>query len=500
MDYVVLTDRMLFQRSPMLYGHFLEHFHRQIYGGVFMPGHPLSDENGFRNDVLQVLKHIRTPIIRWPGGCYVSSYHWENGVGKNRVPAFDKAWRVEDSNTFGTDEFIKLCRAIGCEPYICTNAGTGTEEEMSNWMEYCNLPTEGQYAKQRIANGYEKPHHVKYWSIGNENYGHWEIGAKDAQNWGCFVREAAKMMKHVDPDAFLSAAALSDVHWNTELLDKAGKYLDWISIHGYWDFMQEEHNPAGYEACMAYTAHLSAPIDRVRGLLTAYGLESKIKIAYDEWNLRSWHHPRVFTYPLGKEPKEYLTPRDKNDLNETYTMADAVFAGCFLNTMLRNADLVGMANFAPIVNTRGAIFTYDKGIVLRPTYHVFDMYANLMGDEVLDSYTNNTKTWQVTNKEGRPVTVDMLDFVATRDTNTGGYALSVINKHDTMMQTVNLKMDVHGRDIRVITLCGRSADDYNDIGREYVKPYENNEAVSARKDESISFILPPHSINIIQIK
>ncbi|MBR5618331.1 MAG: alpha-N-arabinofuranosidase, partial [Clostridia bacterium] len=109
----------------MLYGHFLEHFHRQIYAGVFDPSSPLADEDGFRQDVLDALRRIRTPIIRWPGGCFVSAYNWKYGVGKDRVPVYDKAWRVEEPNRFGTDEFIKLCRKIGCEPYICTNAGTG---------------------------------------------------------------------------------------------------------------------------------------------------------------------------------------------------------------------------------------------------------------------------------------------------------------------------------------------------------------------------------------
>ena len=116
-------------RDPMLYGHFLEHFHRQVYDGVFDPGNPLSDEDGFRTDVIEAMKRIRVPVIRWPGGCFVSTYHWTDGVGKDWTPTFDKTWRVEDPNTFGTDEFVKLCRKVGCEPYICTNAGTGSIEE-----------------------------------------------------------------------------------------------------------------------------------------------------------------------------------------------------------------------------------------------------------------------------------------------------------------------------------------------------------------------------------
>ena len=167
-------DREIGRRSPMLYGQFIEHFHRQIYGGVYDPQSPFADEDGFRTDVLEAMRRIKMPILRWPGGCFVSSYHWKNAVGKERQPFFDKAWRVEDPNSFGTDEYIKLCRKTGCEPYICTNAGTGTAEEMSDWVEYCNLENEGKYAKWRIENGYEQPHKVKYWSIGNENYGFWD--------------------------------------------------------------------------------------------------------------------------------------------------------------------------------------------------------------------------------------------------------------------------------------------------------------------------------------
>ena len=123
MKAIVNTHRRLGRRDMMLYGHFIEHFHRQIYGGVYDPGNPLSDQDGLREDVLAAMRHIRVPILRWPGGCFVSSYHWKQGVGLKRTPFFDKAWRVEDPNLFGTDEYIKLCRKIGCEPYICTNAG-----------------------------------------------------------------------------------------------------------------------------------------------------------------------------------------------------------------------------------------------------------------------------------------------------------------------------------------------------------------------------------------
>src|SRR4051794_7268075 len=164
--------------NRMIFGQFLEHFQRQVYGGVFEPGSSLSDKNGFRLDVIEALRELKVPIVRWPGGCFASAYHWRDGVGRDRQPSFDKAWGVEDPNSFGTDEFVRWCRLIGAEPYICTNAGTGTPEEMSNWVEYCNLAAKGRYSRIRTANGSPEPFNVRYWSIGNENYLGGEIGAK----------------------------------------------------------------------------------------------------------------------------------------------------------------------------------------------------------------------------------------------------------------------------------------------------------------------------------
>ena len=311
----VNLKRVLGTRNPMIYGHFIEHFHRQIYGGVYDPGNSLSDESGLRMDVLDAMRKIRVPVLRWPGGCFVSSYHWKYGVGKERIPMYDKAWAVEDPNTFGTDEYVDMCRKIGCEPYICANAGTGTPEEISDWVEYCNLKQEGQFAKWRIANGHEAPHQVKYWSIGNENWGEWELGAKTAEEWGYFVRETGKMIKHVDKDTELTAAALPDLDWNTQLLRIGGKFLDWISIHQYWDPINGTNDFASYEQVMAYTNLTENGIREVRGLLTAMRLEKKIKIAFDEWNLRGWYHPDATKRGPGETREDYVKLRDKNDIN-----------------------------------------------------------------------------------------------------------------------------------------------------------------------------------------
>lgn len=492
----VNIKRELGKRDPMIYGHFIEHFHRQIYGGVYDPGNPLADEDGLRADVLEAMKRIKVPVLRWPGGCFVSSYHWKDAVGKNRKPFFDKAWRVEDPSTFGTDEYVKMCSKIGCEPYICTNAGTGTAEEMSDWVEYCNLKQEGTYAKWRIENGYPEPHHVKYWSVGNENYGSWEIGAKSAEEWGRIVVESAKMIKHVDPETELTAAALTDLDWNINLLKTSGQFLDWISIHKYWDDVHETNDLADYETVMAFTNHTGDSIREVRGLLTAMKLDQKIKIAFDEWNLRGWCHPCVHTVTQGKKKEDYLYPRDLNDDNSKYTMADAVFSACFLNECNRNCDIVGMANFAPIVNTRGCIYTYEKGIVLRTTYHVFDLYVNYLGDIVLDSWTETMNTVTVKNSAtGQNEVTGILDVVATAFSDRKGYAVAVVNKHPTGFQELELSINAEGSCV-LYSISGNSTESYNDVDREEVRI--EKEDLGCYK-QGMKVQLKPHSVGVIQI-
>lgn len=495
MKYAIDPTKKLFRRDKMLYGHFIEHFHRQIYGGVYDPGNPLSDDMGFRTDVLDAMRAIEVPILRWPGGCFVSAYHWKNAVGPNRIPYFDKAWHVEEPCTFGTDEYIELCRRIGCEPYICTNAGTGNAEEMSDWVEYCNLKTEGIFAKQRIANGYPEPHNVKYWSIGNENWGDHEIGAKPASEWGRLVNESAKMMQRVDPEIELSAAALTDLDWNLNVLRSAGHRLKWISIHEYWDGIQQSNEFATYEQSIAYTDSLDRGIRKVRGLLSALEMENRIRIAFDEWNLRGWYHPDFNTYGRGLDrQKDILDPRDHNDDNYLYTMADTVFTACFLNTCNRNADIVGMANFAPIVNTRGCIYTHKDGIVLRGTYYVFYMYVKLLGDTILDLWTREKEVLHPTDRWGRRRTVDAVDVLATLR-NDGITAVSAINKDAESSRTVSFAVQ-NAKKYRIHTLNGESCDSYNDIDVNGITLRTGEWTVCT---EEISVTLEPHSVNVIEI-
>ena len=477
----------------MLYGQFIEHFHRQIYGGIYCPGSPLSNEMGFRTDVIDALRKIGTNIIRWPGGCFVSAYHWRDGIGPERLPSYDKAWKVEEPNTFGTAEFYELCKSIGCEMYICSNAGTGTLEEMSDWLEYCNLENEGRNAKARISHGYSEPFKVKYFSIGNENYGSWEIGAHEAKEWGRLVAESAKMLLRVDPDVELSAAALPDPEWNMELLKSAGQYLKWISIHQYWDMIHNTNDLASYEQCMAYTADLDTSIEKTLGILKATGNEH-IKIAFDEWNLRGWYHPNMHNVPQTSNKEDYLTPRDKNDDNSSYTMADTVFTACFLSTLHRHAKYVQMANYAPAVNTRGLIYTHENGIVKRGTYHVFDLFYNQLGSTVIDSWLPKPEQISVEGKDGVKE-IDVIDTVATKRKD-GSVAVSLINKHPESVIKVPITINGFNASSAILyTIKGNGIDDYNDIDR------PNNIKIEQQELSTWETIkLPPHSVNVLVLQ
>jgi alpha-L-arabinofuranosidase len=487
-------DRAVGRRDPMIFGHFLEHFHRQVYGGVFDPGSPLSDEHGFRVDVIAALRRIRVPILRWPGGCFVSAYHWKDGVGE-QAPVWDKAWRVEEPNTFGTDEYVAFCRQVGAEPYICTNAGSGSSEEMSDWVEYCNLAEAGRWARLRRANGHPEPHRVRYWSIGNENYGAWEIGAKTADEWGRFVAESAKMMKRADGSIEIAVASVADLDWNAKLLKEAGRYLDWVSIHGYWG-----RSETPYEVCVAHSGYPEKQIQRMEHVLGALRMLGTVRIAFDEWNLRGWHHPSF----LAKDPN--VQERDQNDDNSTYTMADAVFASRFLNTCLRHCTTVGMANFSPVVNTRGAIFTHGDGLVLRSTYHVFDLYANHTGPEVLDVWVDSP-FFMVDEQDAfrardwyEPVArVPYLDATATFDRQSRLVSVAMTNLHADAAVACRLELSgaTAGREATVRTLNGATTSSYNDI--EHPNDIDVHRRVVTMTSNALTVELEPHSVTIVSL-
>ncbi len=469
----------------MIFGGFLEHFDNQIYGGVFEPGSPLADEAGFRTDVLQALKDLKVPVIRWPGGCFVDAYHWQKGVGKSREPYGDFRWGVVEPNTFGTDEFVELCRRIGAEPYICFN-GLASPQENLDWVAYCNA-TEGEFAEMRKANGHPEPFNVKFWSVGNERYDKAYIHR---------VRDTAKEMKRLYPDLKILCAGAQDgmkgVH--DYLMEQAGQYLDYVSIHSYALNRGNALPRYDYLTAIARSGKPEDFIANVANSLRERDADGRIRIAYDEWNLRAWQHPgfprnKVDDYDAPEIRALVERRQRQNDQADQYTMADALFSAAFLNACLRHADTVTMANIAPLVNTRGPIFAHPKGIVRRPHYHALWMYSNLLRERVAKV--------EVTSKKLTGAPVPAVDAIATVDASGKKWAVALINRHPSQAVACMLKMRDQVLDgiCKATLLTGDSPDSYNDI--------EHPNRVVPKKVE-VTFkkgviSLPPHSLVVVDV-
>ncbi|HUT92291.1 MAG TPA: alpha-L-arabinofuranosidase C-terminal domain-containing protein, partial [Thermoguttaceae bacterium] len=481
--------------SPLIFGGFIEHFHRQIYGGLFDPGSPLSDERGFRKDVIEAVKELKVSVVRWPGGCFASGYHWKDGVGTNRLPTPDPVWGVEESNAFGTDEFVQWCRLVGAEPYICTNAGNGTPEEMREWVEYCN-GTKGRSANLCAPGGRDQPLNVRYWSIGNENWGSHEIGAKTPAEWGPLVKRSAEQMLAADNDLILLAAATPNRQWTLPLLKAARQYLDYVCIHQYWLGYWQENAIPDYLSCIMLSEGPEQTLTRVIDILDEAGCRGRIKIAFDEWNLRGWHHPgfprKQIRAPSDPAVNELIAKRDINAIAEQYSMADALFSASFLNSCLRHAEDVGMANIAPLVNTRGPLFVHPQGIVKRTTFHTLAMYANLL----------EARVGQVDIEAGQLIqgnrSIPVLDAVATVDAAGQAWSIALVNRHPTKDVACTVKKQdrlLEGR-FRATILAGDSPDAFNDID-------DPNRVVPQQKQLAFNkgvTNLPPHSLTIVRVR
>ncbi len=494
MTVTIDTNARTVPYNRMIFGGFLEHFDHQIYGGVYDPGSPLADTNGFRRDVIAALKELRVPVVRWPGGCYASGYHWENGVGQQRRPTDEMAWGVVEPNSFGTDEYVVLCRLLGWQPYICNNAGNGTIQEMRNWVEYCNGNT-GPYAARRQANKYSEPHHVNLWSIGNENWGQHEIGYKPIAEWAPFVLEAAKATKAADPHIQLTAAALPTREWTLPLLKLAGAYLDYISIHKYWLPLWGKNEIPDYLTCIMHSEGPEQSITDFLHVLDESGYRGKIKIAYDEWNLRGWHHegfPRKMMQNYADpEVARLVKAREKNDIASQYTTADALFSASFFNACLRHAEDVGMANIAPLVNTRGPLFVHSKGIVKRTHFHTMAIYAN-----ELESRVGSLKLQAPALTQGDR-SIPVADAIVTTDSSGTRWAIALVNRHPH--HPLQCAVIMKGRPLQgehaAVVLAGDSPDSFNDIEHP-------DRVVPVRKTVKFTrgtLELPPHSLTVLKV-
>lgn len=487
-------DRTIGEIDEKLYGNFVEHLGRCVYGGIYDEDSPLSDEHGFRKDVLEAVKDLDVTITRYPGGNFVSNYHWKDGVGPKdeRPPRMELAWSRLETNRFGTNEFMEFAREIGTEPYFAVNLGTGTIEEAQQWVEYCNVEEGPYYAELRKKHGYPEPHNIIYWSLGNEMDGFWQMGHLNAEDYAKKAREAAKLMKLTSPEIKLVAAGSSNYRpdadpneWNATILHELRDVVDYLALHMYVG------NPSDN-----YYNYLSTPLvleertEVVKGLIAREmenanrGNRDPIYIAWDEYN--SWYRAR-----------DAETMSGTRALEEHYNLEDALVIAGFLNAFVRNADIVKMANMAQLVNVIAPIFTSEDDLFLQTIYYPLQLFAkNVHGtslDLFVDCETYSTDEFFV----GLGESVTQQDAVPYLDVSAAvsgdEVIINVVNRHKDKAITTDVisqSGDFDGK-IEVYEVNGPDVKATNTFGRTEVQT-EQKDAVKA-KGNVLTYSFPAHS-------
>jgi alpha-N-arabinofuranosidase len=360
--------------DPRIFGGFLEHMGRAVYEGVYDPKSAHADAEGFRKDVLAALEALSMTVMRYPGGNFVSGYHWEDGVGprENRPTVRELAWRTIEPNQFGTDEFISLSRKMGWTPMLAVNLGTGSPEEARNWVEYCNGEVGTRYADRRAANGSREPHDVKLWCLGNEMDGPWQLGHVPAEQYALRAEQAGKLMKGLDPSIELVACGSCGVHlstymeWDRVVLEYLGDLVDYVSLHRYVDNRADDTADflAVTNAIDRQIEQMDAACRFVQAKRRSY---KRPYLCFDEWNVWYKTFNREGMDPEGGFPRHLI--------EEVYNLEDALVAAGFLNSFIRHADCVKIANIAQIVNVIAPILTRGDEFLIQSIYHVFEMFS-----------------------------------------------------------------------------------------------------------------------------
>ncbi|MBB1484423.1 alpha-N-arabinofuranosidase [Tessaracoccus sp. MC1865] len=417
------------------FGSFVEHLGRCVYTGIYEPGHPTADENGFRGDVLDLVRELGVSTVRYPGGNFVSGYRWEDGVGpvEDRPHRLDLAWHSSDPNTFGTDEFMAWARLAGIEPMMAVNLGTRGTQEALDLLEYCNVPGTSHFAEQRRANGADEPYRVRMWCLGNEMDGPWQIGHKTAEEYGRIATETARAMRMIDPSLELVACGSSQRsmptfgEWERVVLTEAWDHVDMISAHAY--YWEGEH---GLQEFLVSAEDMDRFISQVGATIDAVGAarksDKKIGISFDEWNI--WYQDRTPSRP----PTGDDWPVAPRLLEDNYSVADAVVFGNLLISLLRHTDRVWSANLAQLVNVIAPVMSEPDGPVWKQTtFHPFALTSRYARGEVLrvviDSPTIESHAFGV---------VPAVDAVATWDESAG--ALFLVNRSEC--ETIEVGVDV----------------------------------------------------------
>jgi alpha-N-arabinofuranosidase len=421
--------------DPRLYGSFVEHMGRCVYTGIFEPGHPRADDDGFRQDVADLVRGLGVPIIRYPGGNFVSGYRWEDGIGPvdERPTRLDLAWRSLETNRVGVDEFQRWVPTVGAETMMAVNLGTRGIDAARSLVEYCNLPSGTYWSDLRRSNGVADPYGIKVWCLGNEMDGPWQIGHKTAREYGRLAAETAKAMRQVDPSIELVACGSSHRSmptfgsWEATVLGETYQYVDYISMHGYYQQHGDDR-----DSFLAAAVDMDRFIDAVVATadhVRAVGRHAKrLTISFDEWNV--WYQSRFVgetNLEIGQAPRL---------IEDIYSVTDAVVVGNLLISLLRHADRVSIGCLAQLVNVIAPIMTDPGGAAWRqPIYHPFALTSRHGRGTVLRVEARGPV--HETAEHGE---VPLLDAVAVLGDEPADVVLFAVNRHQHETMTVDVDL------------------------------------------------------------
>jgi alpha-N-arabinofuranosidase len=489
-----------------LLGAFLEHLGRAVYTGVYEPGSALADEKGFRKDVLAEIKGLNVPIMRYPGGNFVSGYHWQDGVGpkEKRPTVLERAWNSLETNQFGTNEFIEWCRRVGTEPLLGFNLGTASAEEAVAYVEYCNVDKGTKWSELRRQHGCEQPHDVKYWCMGNEMDGPWQMGHMTAREYGRKARDAARQIRVIDPALKLIACGSSNtilptyLEWDREVLEECYDQVDGISLHNYYGNTPQlsGNDSSRYLAMnldMERQIHeVGAVCDYVQGLQKS---PKRLWLSFDEWNV--WYRARD---AKARDGKRTFAP---HLLEEVYNLEDALLVGGFINTLLRQSDRVRVGCLAQIVNVIAPLVTNETSVLRQSTYYPYSWALKYAHGKVLDLQVESDN--YPIRAEGlradfaRNDQVPFIDAAATMDPQNGQVSLFLLNRD--LEAARDLVLDWRDftptRVLACDTLTGADLKAFN--------TFEKPTLVSPAKFETpkagskMTLRLPPRSYTLVQV-
>jgi len=420
------SRRTISPLDPNVFGSFLEHLGRAIYEGIYDPGSSLSDANGFRKDVMDEVRQLGVPIIRYPGGNFVSGYNWLDGVGpkQDRPRILDKAWNTIDTNQFGTNEFMAWCKLVGAKPLMGLNLGTGTPERAAALVEYCNVEKGTKWSDLRRSHGIEQPYKVEHWCLGNEMDGPWQIGHMTATEYGMKAQDAARQMHYVDPSLKLIACGSSHprmptyLEWDREVLEQCYEHVDGLSLHRY---LGNTEQATGGDSAKYLAMNLSmesqiaetlAVCDLVRGHKRS---PKKLWLSFDEWNV--WYRARGGEFANGHEHEA------PHLLEEVYNLEDALLVGGVLNTLMRNADRVKIACLAQLINVIAPIMTNAKGTLRQTIFYPYSFALQFARGTVLNLLVESP-TYEVAQMGQVP----FLDAAGTLNPEDGKVSLFILNR------------------------------------------------------------------------